>query len=94
MKNKNTSVMEIEIRINIPEEGTNIIDKSTFSLSVVGMPIKNREALKTLPDKIRQSFIDSVELLTNNSVSDRFINCIDGIKNAPLAPVQAPQCNE
>ena len=85
--------MEIEIKINIPEEGNNIIDKSTFSLSIVGMPIKNREALKTLPDKIRQSFIDSVELLTNNSVSDRFINCIDGIKNAPLAPVQAPQCN-
>lgn len=32
--------MEIEIKINIPEEGNNIIDKSTFSLSIVGMPIK------------------------------------------------------
>lgn len=73
--------MEIEIRINIPEEGINLIDKSTFSLSVVGMPVKNREALKTLPDRIRQSFIDSVELFTNNPVSDRLIDCLDEVDN-------------
>ena len=36
--------MEIEIKINIPEEGNNIIDKSTFSLSIVGMPIKKANA--------------------------------------------------
>lgn len=75
--------MEIEIKINIPEEGANIIDKSTFSLSVVGMPIKNREALKTLPDKIRQSFIDSVEVFTNSSVSDMFLKHLDGVKDVP-----------
>ena len=45
--------MEMEIKIAVPETG-NIFD-AEFSLSIVGMKVKNREALKMLPDKIKQS---------------------------------------
>ena len=52
--------MEMEIKIAVPETG-NIFD-AEFSLSIVGMKVKNQEALKMLPDKIKQSLIDCVEL--------------------------------
>ena len=55
--------MEMEIKIAVPETG-NIFD-AEFSLSIVGMKVKNREALKMLPDKIKQSLIDCVELERN-----------------------------
>lgn len=62
-------IMEMEIKIAVPETG-NIFD-AEFSLSIVGMKVKNREALKMLPDKIKQSLIDCVELERNTCLEDK-----------------------
>lgn len=61
--------MEMEIKIAVPETG-NMFD-AEFSLSIVGMKVKNREALKMLPDKIKQSLIDCVELERNTCLEDK-----------------------
>jgi len=62
-------IMEMEIKIAVPETG-NIFD-AEFSLSIVGMKVKNREAQKMLPDKIKQSLIDCVELERNTCLEDK-----------------------
>ena len=62
-------IMEMGIKIAVPETG-NIFD-AEFSLSIVGMKVKNREALKMLPDKIKQSLIDCVELERNTCLEDK-----------------------
>ena len=61
--------MEMEIKIAVPETG-NIFD-AEFSLSIVGMKVKKREALKMLPDQIKQSLIDCVELERNTCLEDK-----------------------
>lgn len=50
--------MEMEIKVSIMGD---CLNDSEFSLSIKGMKIINREALRTLPEKIEQSFIDCVE---------------------------------
>lgn len=62
-------IMKMEIKIAVPETG-NMFD-AEFSLSIVGMKVKNREALKMLPDKIKQSLIDCVELERNTCLEDK-----------------------
>lgn len=61
--------MEMEIKIKVPENG-NIFD-AEFSLLIIGMKIRNRESLKALPDKIKQSLIDCVELERNTCLEDK-----------------------
>lgn len=54
------NIMEMDIKIKLPESRN--IYEAEFSLSISGMKISNREALRTLPEKIEQSFIDCIEL--------------------------------
>ena len=61
--------MEMEIKIKVPEYG-NVFD-AEFSLSITGMKVKNREALKELPNKIKQSLIDCVELERNACLDNK-----------------------
>ena len=50
----------MDIKIKLPENGN--IYEAEFSLSVSGLKVSNREALRTLPEKIEQSFIGCIEL--------------------------------
>lgn len=55
--------MEIEVKVSlIGNDFRDCLYKSEFSLSIKGMKMANREALRTLPEKIEQSFIDCIEL--------------------------------
>lgn len=49
----------MDIRITIPDDGE--IYETEFSLSIKGMKVLNREALRTLPEKIEQSFFSCIE---------------------------------
>lgn len=55
----NSIIMEMEINIALTCE--NFLD-TEFSLSIKGMKMSNREALRILPEKIEQSLIDCIEL--------------------------------
>lgn len=61
--------MEMDIKIKLPENG-NIYD-AEFSLSISGMKVSNRETLKTLPDRIKQSLIDCFEINFNRTLDDK-----------------------
>lgn len=61
--------MNMKLEIKVPENG-NIFD-AEFSLSIIGMKVKNRESLKALPDKIKQSLIDCVEIERNTCLEDK-----------------------
>lgn len=65
--------MEMDINIKIPENGN--IYEAVFSLSITGMDVSKREALRTLPERIKQSLIDCFEIQFNvtldNEVKDR-----------------------
>lgn len=64
----------MEIKIKVPEY-ENIFD-AEFSLSITAIKVKNREALKVLPYKSKQSLIDCVQLEINACLDDK-------IKQAP-----------
>lgn len=61
--------MEMDIKIKLPENGN--IYEAEFSLSVSGMKVSNREALRTLPEIIKQSLIDCFELNFNRVLDDK-----------------------
>ncbi len=61
--------MEMDIKIKLPENGN--IYEAEFSLSVSGMKVSNREALRTLPEIIKQSLIDCFELNFNRALDDK-----------------------
>lgn len=64
--------MEMDIKIKLPESRS--IYEAEFSLSISGMKISNWEALRTLPEKIEQSFIDCVELQYGEKFSQQVKN--------------------
>ena len=61
--------MEMDIKIKLTEIG-NIFD-AEFSLSISGLKVSNRETLKTLPDRIKQSLIDCFEINFNRTLDDK-----------------------
>ncbi len=61
--------METNITIKMPEDG-NILE-AEFSISIVGMKVKNREFLKELPEKIKQSWIDCAEMDIGGKLNDK-----------------------
>ncbi|NDV81294.1 hypothetical protein [Bacteroides sp. 51] len=61
--------METNITIKIPEDEN--LFEAEFSISIVGMKVKNREFLKELPERIKQSWIDCAEMAIGGKLNDK-----------------------